>query len=476
MEPTVYWQFSPLNIRATAGQPGTVRISQGNNQSANAGQTLPAALVAEVLDASGQPLAGIPVTWSVTPSNAANLFNRLDATDVNGRVSTNVSLSGNASGAIQVRVAVTSDTSRNATFTITAIPPVSITRFEIVSGNNQSAAVNTAFGQPLVVQVASTAGGVANIPVQFSVGSGSVSLSATNVNTDSSGRAQVTVQAGSVTGPAVVTASLAAGTGVGNLNFNLTVLPPAPTITSSNFVNGADLQANSLSPCSIGAITAPAGTLGLSAAGLLPLFPSLIMPASYAARLSIGGITAPILRVGTNYQGRDEIDFQVPCNVSPGSSVMSALTVGGGTTQVNLNIQAASPGVFQALSSDGTPRALVVRPDGSFASLENPARRGETEIVYVTGLGATNPAVGTLSVPPPGTNAVVQGTVVVGMQGGGLPFTSARLSQDIPGVYVVAFQIPADAPTGNNLTFSIAVIPQGSSTPIYSGTTRIAVQ
>jgi uncharacterized protein (TIGR03437 family) len=118
----------------------------------------------------------------------------------------------------------------------------------------------------------------------------------------------------------------------------------------------------------------------------------------------------------------------------------------------------------------------VVRPDGSFASLENPARRGETEIVLVTGLGAVSPTVGTLSVPPPGTSAVVQGTVVVGMQGAGLPFDSARLSADMPGVALVTFQIPSDAPTGNSLTFSVAIIPAGSGTPIYSGTTRIAVQ
>jgi len=78
----------------------------------------------------------------------------------------------------------------------------------------------------------------------------------------------------------------------------------------------------------------------------------------------------------------------------------------------------------------------------------------------------------------PGSVANVQGTVVVGMAGQGVQVNSAKLSQDMVGVYTVTFQIPGpnDIGTGDNLSFSVALIPQGSSTAIYSATTKIPVQ
>ena len=126
-------------------------------------------------------------------------------------------------------------------------------------------------------------------------------------------------------------------------------------------------------------------------------------------------------------------------------------------------VNAVSPGIFQTLMSDGVFRAVLVRPDGSVVSLQNPARRGETEIAFVTGLGATSPPVGTQALPVPGTTATVQGTVVPGMAGQGVPLVYARLSEDLPGVYLVAFQIPASMTTGNNVNFSIGIQASGSS-------------
>ncbi len=195
-----------------------------------------------------------------------------------------------------------------------------------------------------------------------------------------------------------------------------------------------------------------------------------------------------MLSIGTNINNRSEIRFQVPCGVTPDSSVPASVTINGGTSNVNLNIQAASPGVFQTQNSDGTMRAILVRPNGSFVSLENPARRGENEIAYVTGLGLMTPAVATpgsfggVAVPPPSTSAgevnplAVQGTVIVGMAGLGLPLNYARLSDNLAGVYVVSFQIPSDITTGNNVTFSVGVILPGASGAIYSATTRVPVQ
>jgi uncharacterized protein (TIGR03437 family) len=132
--------------------------------------------------------------------------------------------------------------------------------------------------------------------------------------------------------------------------------------------------------------------------------------------------------------------------------------------------------VFHTLLSDNVLRPILIRPDGSFVTLTNPARRGEDIVALATGLGPTTPSVATNSVPSPGSVAAPQGTVVVGMNGVGVPLIGAKRSEDLPGVFLVTFRIPSDMATGNNVSFSIGVIPQGATTAFYSAPTRIPVQ
>ena len=470
--PTSYAATTNISFTTQPATPGSIAISQGNGQAVNPGQNLPVALGVVIKDAAGVPLAGQGVTWSVSSSTAASLFNTDPTTNSSGIGTTGVAVLGSAPlGTFTVTAKSTADSSKSVTFTVTVVPVVSITGLTIVSGNNQSAPVSTAFGSPLVVQVSVSSGSAANIPVQFHVAGGSVSLSATNVTTDANGMAQVTATAGTVTGAASVTASITSNTGVGQQTFSLNVLPPAPAISASNFVNGADASLATLSPCSIGALVAAPSVLGVT--GLVPTFPGV--PVSTSVRILLSNISAPILSIGTLAGGQGQILFQVPCEVAPGSVPVS-VNLGGGTTNLTLTVQAVSPGVYQTPMSDGVARAVLVRPDGSFVSLANPARRGETEVAYVTGLGTTSPVVGTSSVPAPSSSATVAGTVIAGMSGQGVPVSYARLSEDLPGIYVVAFQIPSDMATGDNVTFSVGVIPVGGSSAVNSNAVKVPVQ
>ncbi|MBZ5623570.1 MAG: hypothetical protein LAQ69_33330 [Acidobacteriia bacterium] len=466
-------KYLPANMSVTPGAPGSIKIISpaGGTTSATSG-TSNTSLTVEVDNASGQPLAGATVAWSVvSPTTGATVNASSTTTGSNGQTSTTVSFASTLNGT--VRVTATVSGASPVTFTISVAPPVTIIQFQKISGDNQSAVVNSPFAQPLVVQVNSTTGVAPNVPVQFTVTGGSVSLSATTATTDSNGRAQVNVTAGSVTGAANVQASLTTNAGIGSLTFSLTVLPSAPNITAGNFVNGADQQRNSLSPCGIGALVVSAGSLGVS--NISPTFPGGPVP-STNVQLTFANVGAPILDIGNNSSGQQQILFQVPCEVAPGSAVPVTLSVGGGVTNINLAVQAASPGVYQTRMSDGAFRAVLVRPDGSSVSLANPARRGEIVIAYATGLGLTAPSVGTGSVPAPGGTATVQGTVVPGIGTGGAQLVSAQLSPDLPGIYAVAFQIPSDSPTGNDVPFSIGVVPPGSSTALYSALSKIPVQ
>jgi uncharacterized protein (TIGR03437 family) len=460
-----------FNLDVTPGIPAMLSVNGGNNQTANPGQALSGALVATVGDSSGNPLASQPVVWTVSPAGAATLSNTSNTSDSSGRVTTNVTLASTATGTVQVKVALATNPNISATFAVTA--NIQVSGLQIVSGNSQSAVINTNFALPLVVHL-STSNGTsdANIGVSFSI-SGPGSLSTLTATTNSAGQVQVNVAAGSVTGAVTVTAT------AGNFStiFNLTVIPPGPTLSATSFYNGADFQKGSLSPCSIATIIAPGlaptiqGAVGFDGIGGLPYLLG-------GDAVTVGGAMAPIYNVA-NVGGQQQLTFQVPCSVSPGSNTVT-VTVNGSSGTTNVTVLPASPGLFTTQITSTTSVPVLERPDGSFVSPANPGRRGETLIAYVTGLGPTTPAVATNSLPVPGSNATVQGTVTVGIAANGSASgespISASLTQDIVGVYLVAFQVPSSVPSGSNVGFSVSVLPQGSGTVYYSTLGTFPVQ
>ena len=470
--------IGPLNMNVTAAQPGLIKVIQGNGQSAAPGTTL-SALQAEVDTSSGSPVAGQQVNWTVTPAGAATLSSTTTSTGSNGQTLVTATLASAASGAVQIIATCPACTSITTyTFTETAVPLVTVSGLQIISGNNQSALVNAAFGQPLVVQVnASNGQPDTSASVQFSVTAGLASLSSSSVSTNSSGQAQVSVTAGATAGAVTVRAAVGSFT----QTFSLTVVPPGPTLTAGSFYNGADFRPGSISPCSIATIIAP---------GLAPGIQGVVTPGSLLGPLpyllasdavSFNGTSAPIFNVA-NVNGQQQITVQVPCEVVPASSVPVTVTVGSAPpATVNVPVLAASPGIFQTTMSDGVSRAVIIRPDGSFVSLTNPARRGEIVQAFATGLGVTSPTVGTNATAIPGSEAIVQGLIIVGItntagQGEGVHVTAAQVAPDLIGVFMVSFQVPSDAATGNNVAFSIGVYPVGGAAPVYSGTTMIPIE
>jgi len=466
--PLGFFASGNFNLNVTPGVPGMLSITSGNTQGANPGQALPAPLVATVRDVSGNPLAGQQVVWTVTPANAATLSNTTTTSGSSGQVQTNVTLASSSSGAIQIKAALVSNPNISATFTVLA--NVQVSGLQIVSGNAQAAILNAPFALPLVVQLSASNGSVAaNLPVSFTV-SGPATLGASSATTNSSGQAQVNVTAGSTTGTVTVVATA----GSFSATFTLTVIPQGPSLFPSSFYNGADFQQGSLSPCSVATIiaqgVAPAiqGAVAYDGIGGLPYTLG-------GDTITFNGAQTPIYNVA-NVNGKQQITFQVPCSVTPGSSVPVTVNVSGGTATINIPVLPASPGLFTTQLSSTVTVPVLERPDGSFVSTTNPARRGETLIAYVTGLGPTTPSVATNSLPVPGSNVTIQGTVIVGVNGNGANLISATLSPDIVGAYEVAFQVPSTVASGTNAGFSIGVLPQGSSTVYYSTLGTFPVQ
>ena len=464
----------PISMQVTPATPASVTAVSGSGQSATAGTAVPGPLVAVVNSQTGGVLAWQSIVWSVSPAGAATLANTTSTSDSNGQVSNTATLSANAVGAVTVTAALASNSNLKATFTLNAVSAITLGGLTKISGDTQTAIINSQFANPLVVQVLSSTGApVPGIPVSFSANGGAL-LSATSVTTGSNGQASVTVTAPGAAGTITVTAS-ASGF---SQTFNLTVSPPGPTLTASSFVNAADGKGGSLSPCSLASIVAPglvSGVQGLASSN--PFGLGGLSNTVGGDTVTFGSTSAPILNVGT-IGGLQQLTFQVPCTATAGSNPVT-VGVGAGSATTTITLQPASPGVFQTNSvlslSNGLtlPLGVFVRPDGSFVTQANAARKGETIIAYVTGLGPATPAVGTNQVPLPTAISTANNTLVIGLANAGVPLISAQLSPDLVGVYQVSFQVPSSAPSGNQV-FSVGVSSGGQT--YYSAGTGIPVQ
>ena len=462
--------FNPINIKVTAGVVSKVNILQGNNQSGNPGTTLPTSFVIQVVDSSGNPLPQIGLTWTVL-SGSISLSQVSSATDTSGKASAQGTL-GNTPGQAQVQVtAGTGSNQASATFTVTInAPAAGIAAITVVSGNSQSTTENNPFSSPLVVQVTDTNGmGVANASVTFAVTSGTATVTTPNAMTDTSGNASTTVTAGATSGTVVVTATISTF----SATFNLLILAPTPPgPTNVVFLNGASLQPGAAA----GDIVTIQGTDLAPGVNGVVLGNNIVgpLPTTLAGvTVTFDGTAAPIFSV-SNVNGVEQVTVQVPYEVS-GLSTASVVinTPGGGTGTFTVNLQPYSPGIFTTNVFGLQNQAVAIRPDGSYVSPANPARRGEVVILFVTGAGQTDPPTGTNEAGIPNQNATAR--FAVGFNNAGAPYISSQTVVGLIGVYAVTLVVPTDTAAGPNQPVGYIVYgPDG--TPYFALSAVIPIQ
>ncbi len=213
---------------AVAGTPTKIIVFSGNTQSEQAGSILPKQLEIKVEDVHSNVVPGVTITF-VDKKGLGTLNPASGVTNASGIVAINYQLP-NTLGAYKI-IASAVGVTPTGTFTETATgdAPASL---EVVSGNNQSASVNTALSQPLVVQVNDSGGNpITGVSVVFSAPSGT--FTGSPATTNSSGQATVNYTAGTSAGPVTVTAA------VDKLTTQISVTvtagtPASVTITSGN--------------------------------------------------------------------------------------------------------------------------------------------------------------------------------------------------------------------------------------------------
>ncbi|MGD0200266.1 MAG: hypothetical protein ABSD27_05885, partial [Bryobacteraceae bacterium] len=368
-----------LNVTVAPPEITSLAIVSGDGQRGPIGQALPNPLVVVVKDQFGNPMAGVSVRWAPVIAGTATLANATTQTGVNGRASNTVTL-GNIPGAVQVQAtaggaSVTFD-DLQATVALTSLTKVG-------NGDNQTAVTNSAFTNPLTVQVNGTLGPMPNIPVTFSVATGSATLvGGPVVNTNSQGQASINVNAGAQAGPVQIVAAVA---GLSSQTFNLTVRSPGPQLTLDSFKNGASFQTG-FGFGSVVSIMAPGLTTGLS----MPLGSCISagvetgpLPTRLAGmEFQFGSLLAPIFAICRNADGSEQANVQAPFELAPATISVTVRSGAGTANPVNtaidgVTVRNALPGIFEYLAGSQKVAVAVRVSDGSYIGPGNAAHPGD---------------------------------------------------------------------------------------------------
>ncbi len=451
--------FSDYAVNILPGSTQALTVSGGNSQNANPGSTLSLPLTATVTDNCGTPISGVTITWKVT-QGSATLSPPSTVTGAGGFGSTKLTF-GSSAGNVTVTATINGTTT--VTFTETANAVVG--SLTLVSGGNQIALEGAAFAQPLVFALQDNKGDpLQGFTVNFSLAGGSASLSATTGTTNAQGQVTVNVTAGTTPGTVTVDATYATFTAPATL----TVTAPGPSVSATSFVNAASFQPG-LVPCGLATVTG---------AGLAPNVTGVQSwwngfgpppPVPYTLQgvsITVNGSAAPILSV-SNVNGNQQVNFQTPCEATPGSGTVVVQVNSATTTTTGVTVYQMQPGIFTFAGTAGALDAIVLDSNGNYITPSNFAQAGQTYYMYVTGLGQPTPSVKTGELGS-GSQTILASQVVLAIDSVGVSVTQVQYLQGAFGEYVITFTIPATAngqafPTGTNLPISLGGITSGGT-------------
>ena len=201
--------------------------------------------------------------------------------------------------------------------------------------------------------------------------------------------------------------------------------------------------------------------------------------------VTFNNVPAPMVAVGHNVNaaGDDQINAQVPWEVTPGTAQVVVTRGNASSAAANVSIISVAPGLMQVGTPDSTGvlRPVVYHnsdsnlawpanafPGGSPARPASLSDPNDTLVLLATGLGALN------TTPPDGAPPpLVNGQVVLdntketpNITVGGVPVTIlfSGASPQFPSLYQVNFKLGSGTPTGN----AVAIIIKSPSTGLQS--------
>ncbi len=229
--------------------------------------------------------------------------------------------------------------------------------------------------------------------------------------------------------------------------------PPAnpPSFTATGVVNGASFAPGGVVAGEIATVFGSnlTSTSGINLSSTLPL------PTDFEnVSVTVNGVPAPLFAVD-NVNGQQQINFQVPWTTN--SLARIQITNRGATSPVVLvPVQISQPAIF-SYSAGGEVFGAILHSNFHLADVANPAKEGETVLIYCTGLGFVSP------LPKDGVAATGQSTMelaAVTIGGVKAPVSFSGLAPGYVGLYQINAQVPTGLAATNqpvNVTISGAI-------------------
>lgn len=174
---------------------------------------------------------------------------------------------------------------------------------------------------------------------------------------------------------------------------------------------------------------------------------------SFPIPTSLGGVQVMVNNLPARlfFVSAGQINVIVPSGIPTNAyAVFQVINNGAKSNPVTLFTSPTAPGIFTQNQAGFGPGAIL-HLNGSLVSQQNPAAIGETVSVFLTGLGATNPAVvdGAAASSNP-LSTVTDANLFVDFDGISATTSFAGLAPGFAGLYQINVQVPAGLSTGNH--------------------------
>lgn len=197
-----------------------------------------------------------------------------------------------------------------------------------------------------------------------------------------------------------------------------------------------------------GVVNAASFTPGLAPGGLFTVFGNSLAQNGVASIAQIGGLMAPVVA-----QSGFQLSGEIPLDLAPGSYTLT-LSSPYGTMQQPVTIQPVAPAIFvvsgqasaQASAQPSAQQGAILNQNATLNTPDNPAVRGQTIVIFGTGLGA---------VADQGSLKVAQTPVKVVIQGSELTPAFAGLAPGFVGLYQINVVIPLATAPGLNVALNL---------------------
>jgi len=236
-----------------------------------------------------------------------------------------------------------------------------------------------------------------------------------------------------------------------NYELSFAIRAAAPSGTGVFISPQGVVNAASFAP--VGAPLSPGGFFTLFGSGLAAattVAGSLPFPTSLGnVQVLVNNAAAPLYLTSAG-----QISALVPLNATGATASIVVVNNGQRSNIVDIPLARSSPGIF-TIPPAGTGPGALLHANFTLVNAAAPAKRGETILLFLTGLGAVTPTIPDGSAAPNSPLSLVTSDVKVYIGGRLATVVFKGLAPGLAGLYQINLTVPSNAPTGSAVPLAI---------------------